>query len=159
MLPKNVGNGWEKNGVNMKIRIKDEEVNKEFARIIYELNGEPLLKPVSIRILLGDKGFVDQVSLYPNSDKENILWLEDKKSYWFNRSIDINQYFSFEDFELKGKYYEKIENNEYGFQEYILPSISKQIRRLKLKMKIVKNKQWIFPWLEKKYFPGMLDSE
>ena len=133
----------------MKIKIKDEIVEKKFAKFTYELSGLPLLKPVSIRIILDEDGLVNQISVYPESDKENILNFEDKRGfcYWFHRSIDYDQYFSFQDLKLKGKR----KNGENGFQKYIFPSIRKQIRRLKLKMKIMKNINWILPWWESKF--------
>lgn len=131
----------------MKIEILKEDLKRKTCK--FRITGSPLINFVDVKISLNQSD--PQITIWTTSEHKEFkmalfrnAWAKRADSIWKNK-IPSNDSFSAEP--------------EFDFMKDIFPIILDEIDKFKLKLDIIKNQSWLFLWLEKEFFPGLLDSE
>jgi len=138
MLPKDVGDGWEKNGADMKIEILKENLKKQTCKFI--ITGKEIFEklPVFISTNELDKNHsVTLVKLFPGTKKEFSFTICNDDIC--DNTIDdfpSDEYFMNED-------YDYIDDVLYGKD-----GIIDEIEFFKLKCEIFDKRKKLIPWIK-----------
>lgn len=127
----------------MKIETKNEYVGKNYARIDLILSDFPFEKPVEFNIECRSINSV-HVKFVGNEQKQMSNLYFKGKSYEFEPFYRRYEYLPFTDSNLKNF-------KKYGFEEEVLPVVKKEIQKLKLKMRILRNKKYLKDWIKENF--------